>query len=62
MKNVMNDLTSQWKSPQRMASFALNSQVCGNLPLYFTEEKHSYIQNCISNDLHAHLECGRLWF
>lgn len=41
--NFMNDLTSQMKSPQRIASFADNPFVYRVLLLHFTEEIPSYI-------------------
>jgi len=34
----INDLTSQWYSSQRMASFTFNCLVCGVLSSYFTEK------------------------
>jgi len=43
--NVMNDLTSQWKSFHRMASLpSILKFFCGDLPSYYTEEIGSYTQ------------------
>jgi hypothetical protein len=42
--NSTNDLTSQNKSTERMASFAFHPLICGLLKSLFTEKISSYIR------------------